>query len=227
MSPAQVRPLRKDAAQTRLRLIAAAEAVFAEQGPSATMEQVADRAAVGAATLYRRFPTKPDLMRAVLSAFFIRLIAQAELARERPGAECLEAYLLTVGHELAAHRGLVQGDWGDALPAELFHQLRALTGELIAKAQAAGAVSAGVTIGDVAATVWALRGILQTSAEVTPEAWRRHVSYVLAGFRMPAEIVTAPISVAEIDQVLRHDPTRDPTVSPIGANRLSIERSQP
>ena len=60
------RPLRADAARNVERILRAARDVYSELGPDAPMEAVARRAGVGERTLYRRFPTKADLVRAAL-----------------------------------------------------------------------------------------------------------------------------------------------------------------
>jgi len=58
------RPLRADARENYDKLIAAAREVFAEEGTAASLEEIARRAGVGIATLYRRFPTRQDLLEA-------------------------------------------------------------------------------------------------------------------------------------------------------------------
>ena len=60
------RPLRADAARNAERILRAARDVYGELGPDAPVEAVARRAGVGERTLYRRFPTKSDLIRAAL-----------------------------------------------------------------------------------------------------------------------------------------------------------------
>ncbi|MDT7756371.1 MAG: hypothetical protein QOH27_2269, partial [Mycobacterium sp.] len=47
--------MRRDAVMNRDKIIRAAEEVFAERGPAATLDDVAHAANVGPATLYRRF----------------------------------------------------------------------------------------------------------------------------------------------------------------------------
>ena len=179
MTPA----LRRDAAANRERLIAAAEQVFAERGSEAGLDEIARAAGVGPATLYRRFGSRDALVREVLAMFYGRLIDLARAAYAEPAATCLDTYLDTVGWQLGANIGLMHGRWGDLAPAALVRELAELTGELVAKAQDGGGISAEVTVGDIAATVWAVRGIVQTTREVAPDAWRRHVGFTLAGFR--------------------------------------------
>ena len=59
--------LRADAERNRLRIVDAAREVFAGQGLDAPMSEVARRANVGIATLYRRFPTREDLITSVFA----------------------------------------------------------------------------------------------------------------------------------------------------------------
>jgi len=64
------RPLRADAARNREKILRAAAEVFAERGLDATLDEVAERAGVGVATVYRRFPSKEPL----ISALFDRAV---------------------------------------------------------------------------------------------------------------------------------------------------------
>src|SRR6185312_14329068 len=60
-----VRPLRADARRNRELLIAAARALFNEQGTEAPLDEVARRAGIGNATMYRHFPDRRELLIAV------------------------------------------------------------------------------------------------------------------------------------------------------------------
>ncbi|MFC9128295.1 TetR/AcrR family transcriptional regulator [Streptomyces sp. NPDC057099] len=62
-----VQPLRSDAERNRERIIAAARLVFARDGLNASMASVAREAGVGIATMFRRFPTKEELVAAVFA----------------------------------------------------------------------------------------------------------------------------------------------------------------
>ena len=196
--PPADRGLRRDAAENRARLLAAAERVFAERGIGAGLEDVARAAGVGPATLYRRFGTKDALVREVLAAFFGRLLEWGERAYAEPPGNCLDTYLATVGWELAANRGFMHGMWGELAPAPLVGELEELTGRILAKAQEGGGISPEVTVGDIAAAIWALRGIIHTSGETAPHAWRRHVTYLLAGFRSPVEHTAATLTEQQV-----------------------------
>ncbi|MFI6094055.1 TetR/AcrR family transcriptional regulator [Lentzea sp. NPDC051213] len=61
-----VRPLRADAARNRRAVIDAARHAFAQNGVNASLEDVARAAGVGPGTLYRHFPTRNDLVLAVI-----------------------------------------------------------------------------------------------------------------------------------------------------------------
>ncbi len=60
------RPLRADAARNRARVLEVAYETFAAEGLSVPIDEIARRAGVGAGTVYRHFPTKEDLFRAVV-----------------------------------------------------------------------------------------------------------------------------------------------------------------
>ena len=83
---AELRPLRADAARNKARVLDAARTAFAELGLDVGVEEIARRAGVGKGTLYRRFPTKDALVRAIFEDLLDEideLVAEAE-AVERP-----------------------------------------------------------------------------------------------------------------------------------------------
>src|SRR5512142_3136850 len=72
--------LRADASRNRERILAAARDVFVEEGAGAPLEDIAKRAGVGIATLYRRFPDRESLMRGVVLNVLGRSTDEARLA---------------------------------------------------------------------------------------------------------------------------------------------------
>ena len=82
------RPLRVDAARNADRICTpAARDAYAELGPNAPIDVIARRAGVGERTLYRRFPSKADLIRATLDQIIDENILPAiEEAQRNPNA---------------------------------------------------------------------------------------------------------------------------------------------
>ena len=172
-------PARRDAIENRARIVSAAQQVFAAAGRAANLDDVARAAGVSPATFYRHFPTKDHLVRAVLDGFYRRLLSISDEALAAPPGAGLEEFLVTAGHEIAAQRGLASHLWGDLAPAEVLAELRDRTRCLLERAQQAHAIAENVTVDDVADAVRAMRGII----EIDGSTWRRHLDYVLIGFR--------------------------------------------
>ncbi len=87
--------MRADARENRERILLAARHVFADQGPQAPLEDIARQAGVGIATLYRRFPDRQSLIRAVALDVWRRATheAQAALAEEVDAFRALARYM--------------------------------------------------------------------------------------------------------------------------------------
>lgn len=96
-----------DAERNRERILSAAEEVFLKKGAGVSLDDVAKRAGVGIGTLYRRFPTREDLLAATYSA---RFLALAETSRARSiGLDPLSAlriYLEELVQYTNSYRGL-------------------------------------------------------------------------------------------------------------------------
>jgi len=143
------RPLRKDAAERRTALLAAARMVFAEQGIDAPLDRIAERAGVGRATLYRNFPGRTEIALAVL----VEEVAELE----RRFAECSApvAFLeFLSGLSERLERNAALGGVLAAAPSQQILQplrqaiIKAATAPLKVS-QAAGAVRADLQPGDV------------------------------------------------------------------------------
>src|SRR3954452_22472135 len=80
------RPLRRDAQRNRERILVAARDVFAERGVEATLDDVAARAGVGVATVYRRYPNKEALLDELLEARIAELGGLADESLSSPDA---------------------------------------------------------------------------------------------------------------------------------------------
>ena len=143
------RPLRADARRNHERIVEAATAVFAEAGSSASLEEVARRAGVGSATLYRRFPTRGALFEAVYSEQVDQLLAPADDPSAGPGA-ALDAWLRLFVEFIIGKRAFAEEMAHDT---EIVYAARRRiygTAEpLLAAAQEAGEARTDVTADDV------------------------------------------------------------------------------
>ena len=187
------RPLRRDAAENRERLLRAAFDLFAEQGAEVGVNDIARRAGVGPGTLYRRFPTKEALIDALYDIVFDEILdtVRQALDSEEPG-EALELCLRRSGEIMASHRGCLARLWtarpdgaGDRAP-----EWWAVMDRMLERAQSAGRVRRDVTVQDVRACLISVRCIVEETVVDSPDLWRRHVELLLAGLR-PAAVTRA------------------------------------
>jgi AcrR family transcriptional regulator len=183
--------LRADAERNRARLLAAAREVFAEQGLRAPMSEVARRAGVGAATMFRRFPTKGDLVTAVFAEKMKAYADAVEEALADPDPwHGFRAYVERVCAMQAADRG-----FADVLTVT-FPSAKALEadrdragngfGELIARAKAAGRLRADFAHQDMVLVLMANAGVLNATSHAAQDTWRRLVGYLLQSFASEA-----------------------------------------
>ena len=149
-APTHDKPLRKDAARNREKLLAAAVELFAERGTEGSLEEVAKRAGVGIGTLYRHFPTRDALVEAAYRNEVAQLRAAAdELLAELPPDAALEAWMRRFVDYGSAKRGMrdaLQSIAGGS--ATLFADTRGQVTEAVAVLLRAGA-EAGTLRGDV------------------------------------------------------------------------------
>jgi AcrR family transcriptional regulator len=98
--------VRSDARENRARILAAAREAFVEDG-STSMNQVAQRAGVGAGTLYRNFPTREALVLAVYQDEIARIIdAAPRLLAEMPPLEALRHWTIDLVEAMRRKHGL-------------------------------------------------------------------------------------------------------------------------
>lgn len=201
--------LRVDAERNRQRILDAARAVFAEAGVDAPLEAIAQRAGVGIATLYRRFPTRDDLVAASFAPRMAEYLAAVDEALEEPDAwEALHDFIVGVCGMQAADRGL-----NDVLVAT-FPTARALEEprarayrgfvKLIRRAQAQGMLRADFVLEDMVLLLMANAGVVRATRDAAPDAWRRFVSLVLDGLRADgARLLPPPPAPAQVYRAMR------------------------
>jgi AcrR family transcriptional regulator len=193
---------RSDAARNQRLIIDAAVEVFAEQGVDASMEEIAARAGVGVGTVYRRFPGKDWLVDELVRLVVSDLVASGEKALARTDGTGLEMFLRALGKSFAEHRryaGLVLGRTRSDCGAST---VRRQIVELFDAAQQARAVGPDVRFGDVMALVWGMRGVVEASGDIAPDAWKRYLDVHLAGLRQTGRLSTTPaITPAQVTRL--------------------------
>lgn len=175
------RPLRADAARNAERILRAARDVYGELGSDAPLEAIARRAGVGERTLYRRFPTKGDLISAALDQSiaedFMPVIAKARADRDplRGLVALIEAaislgarehHLLTAARRAGSLRSDISTDLNDALT------------ELAARGQEAGVIRPDLVADDLPRFIAMLYGVLSTM-DSDSDGWRRYVALLV------------------------------------------------
>ncbi|WP_433201990.1 TetR family transcriptional regulator [Nocardia sp. CA-107356] len=146
---------RADARRNRTLVLAAAQRAFAEHGTSVSLAEVARRAGVGAGTVYRHFPTKTDLLEAVMQQRIDRLatLATGHLDAPDPGAAffaiCTEVVVSTPRNQALCDIVRSDDGWPKALLRSAGDRFHHALGALLTAAQRQGAVRPDIEIVDV------------------------------------------------------------------------------
>lgn len=191
-APHADRALRADARRNRDRVLRTAQRLFATEGLSVSLDEIARRAGVGPGTVHRHFPSKEALYLAVATDEFEQLVAEAEVLADGDDPAALFTQLtrmIATGVENVAVKSALEAtdlDLRTAAPTVAADLTRHVA-DLLARAQAAGAARADVTADEVMALVaGAFAAIRHAGAEATPGRSARIAQLILDGLR-PAE----------------------------------------
>ncbi|HEY3681911.1 MAG TPA: TetR/AcrR family transcriptional regulator [Streptosporangiaceae bacterium] len=156
MSPDSKRGRRADAARNAALLLAAARDLVAEAGNDVALDEVARRAGVGNATLYRHFPTRADLLVAVYADEVAALCRRGEELRTAPDPldalfTWLDAFVVHVATKRPLALAATEGPEGRRTPLfdEWHASVNAVADYLVRRARPA--LARGVTAADVLA----------------------------------------------------------------------------
>jgi AcrR family transcriptional regulator len=180
------RPLRADAARNRALLLAAAADEFAEHGLDASVADIARRAGIGKGTVFRHFPTKDDLIAAIvldrieaLAAIGERLLDSADA-----GAALLE-FLTAAAHQRQQRDLSFLQEAGDTHPevarvrTDMFQTIHAL----VNRAREHGAIRSDITGTDVIVLMCAPNYVTSYVPDAPPDLWQRYLAIIFDGLR--------------------------------------------
>jgi AcrR family transcriptional regulator len=183
------RSLRADARRNRAAVLSAASRLFADEGVDAQMPDLAKLAGVGVGTVYRHFPTKDDLIAALVGEGFERLAGKAR--------ECLELEDPWTGiSEFIRFSARIQA--GDRCLCEITGLRPDLTGaaaeaagmpelcdQLVKRAQRDGSLRRDLTWEDIPMVSCGLGSATRQQVGPAMGRWPRLVEIVIDGLRAP------------------------------------------
>ncbi len=179
-------PMRADARRNYEALLVAAEELFTAHGPNVSLDEIARRAGVGNATLYRHFPDRRDLLVAVCVGEVETLCALGEeLHAESDAGQALTSWLRAYIDHVSAKHGLAAafatGRRDDSeLVAACQTAVEAIGTSLLRRAQKEGAVRDDVKLPDVITLV---NAIAMATESTDHRNANRMLAIVLAGIR--------------------------------------------
>ncbi|MGA5523376.1 TetR/AcrR family transcriptional regulator [Streptomyces pseudogriseolus] len=187
-------PPRSDARDNRARILDAARTVFGEEGLGAPMREVARRAGVGPATLYRHFPAKRDLLTETFAEQ--RRVCRTAVRDALADPDPWHGFRTVIERicELHAHSRGFADAFMAAFPevmdfaADREQSLRAVA-ELARRAREAGRLRPDFVVDDLVLVLTAHRGLQDTPASARVAASRRYAAYVIEAFRATPEPV--------------------------------------
>ncbi len=178
----ETRKPRSDAAANHQLLLGAARELFAQQGASATMDDLARAAGVGVGTVYRHFPNKHVLLDGL---FDDRLSAFLEFAEDALNDtdpwHGFSSTMTRLAWDLVEIRGLHdlvlgQDDQSSPKPPEGLQRTMAA---LLVRGQDAGVIQKDLTTNDL----MTIQAMVDAAAERDPDNWHRFLEILLEGTR--------------------------------------------
>jgi AcrR family transcriptional regulator len=186
-------------------LIEAARAVFAERGVDVPVDEIVDRAGLGIGTLYRHFADREALVDAIFETRTGEIVdVIKEALAEEDASDGLRRFfqsMVALQREDPVFRELLMRYPSSADRfIESRQEMERLTEELIGLARRQGVLRADFTLADLTLLFWSLAPILEATADVAPEAWRRHIGFVVDGLR-PEAATEAPLPSLTAEQL--------------------------
>ena len=190
--------LRADAARNRERIVAAAMEVFAERGLEASTAEIAARAGVGEATLFRRFPTKDDLITAIIGVQFEESAELAESCLEDDDPwRGVERFLYGMAERAAVDHGIAGASKEKCMASPTLagerRRIIDLTSQLVRRAQKADVLRDDIAGQDLMFLMAAVASLAELPFQgLRDDLWKRYLGIFLDGLRPEAATKLRP-----------------------------------
>lgn len=205
-------PLRADARRNRQQIIDAARALFVRRGPEVPMDEIARTAGVGVGTLYRRFPDRDELIRAVSVDNFQRLRELARVIEDEesdPGVALGRLLRSTLELRLGLTLSVLSprafnSVLGSPAVTEIRAELMQIVGRVVGRAHEVGVLRTDIGVGDVVLAMIALARQAPPAGEPLADmAFERLFALTLDGMRTtpPGPLPGRPVTVADVDEL--------------------------
>ena len=189
------RALRLDAARNQERIVAAAAQAYAQLGADVTLEEVARRAGVGVATVYRRFRNRDQLIRAVVTHVLSAEIEPvAAVETDDPWRDLAATVEATVAAVAAHHEVVALAHQAGGIDVDTVDRYLHRLDRLLTRARAAGLVRPELEPRDVTMAVVMVLATVRHGED--DGGWRRYLALLLDGMRpapvpLPARVTRA------------------------------------
>ncbi|MDX6349896.1 MAG: hypothetical protein QOF84_4686 [Streptomyces sp.] len=201
--------LRADASRNRDRIVAAARELLVEYGAEVPLDEVARRAGVGNATVYRHFADRGELMLQVTLSVMEGIQEQAETAvAEEPDAfQALRRFVLAAAEErIGALCSMLSDAFNRAHPevVESRDRLEQTIEDILDRARRSGQLRADIAVGDLMVAITQLSRPLPGTACVNADRFvHRHLLIFLDGLQAPArsELPGTAVTFQELQRV--------------------------
>ena len=199
------RPLRRDAERNRQRILEAAAEVFADRGLDVSLDDIAKHAGLGVGTVYRRFPTKEELIESLFEDHVDMLAEMAEsISYAENSWDGLVAVLTEVCAQQAGNQGLreilMSSTYGQGCSARARARLMPAIEKGLRRAQDDGYLRADIQPVDMVLIEFMIGGVSEYTKQ-SPDAWRRYLQIIIDGLRAGPDVATLETPALSSDEL--------------------------
>ncbi|MCZ4118502.1 TetR/AcrR family transcriptional regulator [Streptomyces sp. H39-S7] len=200
--------LRADATRNRERIVAAAREAFVEHGAEVPLDEVARRAGVGNATLYRHFADRAELVREVVLSVMARITERTEaaLAQEPDAFEALRRFVFESAEDRVGALCPMLSEAFDGNHPAIFaarDRLNRSIEDIMDRARTSGQLRTDIAVGDLMVAITQLTRPLPGKACMDMDRFvHRHLQIFLDGLRAPARsaLPGAAVTLEDLQQ---------------------------